>query len=63
MKIIDFEEGKNKVTLTYGSGPMNIKTMNTDVLVILEDFEEDNEKQISFYRTIVDGMIPHDEKL
>lgn len=42
MKLLDFQEGKQKVTLTIGLGPMNFKTMNTDLLFILEDFEEDN---------------------
>lgn len=49
--------------LTIGSAISNSKTMSTDLLVILEDFEEENEKQISYYRTIVDGLVSRDEKL
>lgn len=35
MKLLDFQESKQKVTLTIGSGPMNFKTINTDLLFIL----------------------------
>jgi hypothetical protein len=43
-----------------GTTLANAQTINTDLLVILEDFEEENEKQISYYRTIVDGLVSRD---
>lgn len=45
----------------YQNTSFGERVIQADALFLLEDLEEENERQISYYRTIVDGLVHKDE--
>ena len=59
--LLDFKkksEGKLQLMLTDDFESM---VTETDFLLIVEDYENQNEKQIPYYKTIVDGLLSYDK--
>lgn len=60
--ILNVQDHEETIRINVTDTNNTIKQITTDMLLYLEDFQEETEKQISHYRAIVDGIMANDDQ-